>query len=204
VSELKTSEEGWNMDRRYVAAFLTGVVLVASGVGGFVVRPAEALSPASLPRDTLRIIALLLRGASPYVQQLSVNAIQAIPSDRARTMVNNLRGLFSSYPDAQIVQVGQQYDMAVQAVLQILPRNYHQKFIYGIWGVSDADEQFAQMVVQAVTQASRGGGTLGVPGAPRVVVPPVDMSHPTPSERGWLCALGGGFVNGAGHCQQNP
>jgi len=190
------------MDRRHVAAFLMGAVLVVSSVGGFVARPAEAVSLASLPRDTQRIIGLLLRGASPYVQQLSVKAIQALPPSRAQTMVNNLRGWWGSYSDAQIVQVGQQYDLAVQAVLQILPRNYHQRFIHGVWGVSDADEQFAQTVIQAVIQASRGGGA---PGAPGVVVPPSwDNSHPTHSERGMWCALGGGFINGAGYCQPNP
>lgn len=191
------------MNRRHVAAVLMGVVLMASSVGGFVLKPAEAVSPASLPRDTQRTIALLLTGASPYVRQLSINAIQAIPLNRAQTMVNNLRGLLGSYPDAQIVQLGQQYDLAIQVVLQILPRNYHQKFIYGVWGVSDADEQFAQEVIQAVIQATRGGGTLGAPGAPGVV-PPLDMSHPTPSERGMWCGLGGGFINGAGYCQPNP
>lgn len=155
------------MDTRHIAALLTGLVLVASSVGGFTLRPAEAVPLASLPPDTQRTVGLILMGLSPYVQQLSVIAIQALPPDRAQVMVNNFRGL-RSYPDAQIVQVAQQVDGAIKFVLRTLPQSDHRRYINGVWGVSSADEQFAQTAEQRAVQILRASGGGVAPGAPGV------------------------------------
>ncbi len=85
--------------RATLLAGLMGLFLAASNIGGLFVRPAHAVPLGTLPSDTQKTVGLILVGFSPYVRQLSSKAIQALPRDRAQTMVYNLRGL-SSYPES--------------------------------------------------------------------------------------------------------
>ena len=186
---------------RYVATFLAGLMgllLAASNVGGLFLRPAQAVPLGTLPGDTQKTVGLILMGFSPYVRQLSANAIQALPLDRAQTMVHNLRGL-RSYSDDQIVQLAQQYDFAIRFVLSTLSPIDHQRFINGVWGVSSGDEQFAQLAEQRANEMFRGPAPIAPLDPPGGIV----QGHPTPSERGLWCALGGGHINNAGYCESN-
>ena len=101
----------------------------------------RALSPAA--RQTL---GAMLAGVPPYEQQLILNAIWAL-GPRAEMQLAQARAT----PPAVGAVVRQQ---AAQ-ILRVLPAQYHQAFINGLFEVSPEDVQFKDYVASNILQRNR-------------------------------------------------
>src|SRR2546426_11939428 len=101
----------------------------------------RALSPAA--RQTL---GAMLAGVPRYEQQLILNAIWAL-GPRAEMQLAQVRAT----PPAVGAVIRQQ----VAQILQVLPAQYHQTFINGLFEVSPEDVQFKDYVASNILQRNR-------------------------------------------------
>lgn len=138
--------------KQHARVMLMGTALAGCGL----VAGVESVSAVQLPitrRPALspaaqQTLGAILAGAPPYEQRLVLNAVQALGPERAETQLTQFR----AWPAAWREALGQ---FTVQ-ILQVLPPQYHQTFIDGLFEVSAAEAQFAMQVAnQVASQAAQ-------------------------------------------------
>ncbi len=165
------------MFKRVLVAVILGITLT-----GFTVVPkAEAVPPNSLPPDIQQWLSFLWAQV-PAARQPDIIAIRALAPAQAQRAVHNIRAVRRAVPAGTLIQ-GARLGVGIR---DMLPPQYRQVFVNGFWGVSMAEEQFFDSVVQGVLRAVQAQNAVAVPGpfggTVRVPPPPGGM------DPGLLCS----------------
>jgi hypothetical protein len=141
---------------RPVMTMILGSALVG-GTLTLTAAPAKAQAGiAALSPSSKQVLIAMLRGAPPHMQQLIVNAMQALGPERAEAQLAQVKAM----PPQTLQLTGQ----LVIRILQILPRQYHQAFVNGLFQVTPAEEQYAtQLMTQAVTAQAAASAGIAIP-----------------------------------------
>lgn len=133
------------MLRRKAIPMLMGLAL-AGGTFTLAGRPAQAqVQPIRLDAFSpvaQQALRLMLSGLPTYGQQLVLNAIRALGPQRAEAQLSQLMAM----PPPSL----QAFGRVLMQILQVLPPQYHQAFVDGLFHVSPAEGQFATQVVYQI------------------------------------------------------
>ena len=142
------------MFKRQIGAILFGMVVAWGGLATLTVTPALAVPVQSFPPDIQQWLRSAWARLPADARQQDLVAIKALSPAQAEKAITNVRHLLRSVP----------MDIALQLVLlqdklrTSLPPASRQAFVNGGWGVSPAEEQFAQQVIQAAIARTQQGG----------------------------------------------
>lgn len=167
--------------KQAAAHTLLGAVLLGGSMTFAAARAGAQTAAARqfvLSRGAQQVLSNILTNATPYGRQLVWNALLKIGPERAELQLNQLSGV-SPYDMQARLQI-------IASILQMLPAQYHQAFVNGLFQASPEEEQMAVQILRTVVRMNYENSIVAA-GAQAEV-----------HREGlvWTCVLGGNYYCG--------